>query len=215
MAYDRTNLFVGDCTLYVDGVDVGWTRGGVRMRVNKSLWARPSLSGLGADEMVKQSEEYYVSTVLVETTVLNLRQAWGINEAAVGRRVDFGGSTTVPVHTLRFVARDSFFEAYFYKVVAVDFGEVTCGPKGDMYIPATFRALIDTAKAVGAQVGYIIRGASSYSNLVMRLSVPKIKTNTLWSRVTVVYISGSKDLVCRATVPMIKTRQLVSRVTVV
>jgi len=37
MAYDLTDLFVGDCTLYVDGTNVGWTRGGVRMRVNKSL----------------------------------------------------------------------------------------------------------------------------------------------------------------------------------
>jgi len=170
MAYDQTNLFVGDCTLYVDGANVGWTRGGIRMRVNKSVWARPSLYGLGADELVKQSEEFYVSTVLVEQTLTNLRKAWGINESPVGRRIDFGGSTTVPVHTLRFVAKGSFFEAYFYRVVAVDFGEITYGPKGDASIPATFRALLDTTKGVGAQVGYIIRGTSSYSNLVCRVT---------------------------------------------
>ena len=197
---DVTNLFVGPATLYVDGVNVGWTRGGLRMRVNKSMWARPSLDGLGAESLVKQSEAYYLSTVLVETTMANLRHAWGINEAAVGRRVDIGGSTTIPTHTLRFVVKDDFMEAYFYKVSAVDFGEIIYGSsKQDIFIPITFRLLLDTTKAVGAQIGYIIRGTTGTLDLVARFTVPKIKTNMLYSRTTVRKY-GSDDLVSRTTV---------------
>ena len=140
------------------------------MRVNKSLWGRPSLSGLGVDEVVKQAEDYYVSTVLVENTMLNLRRAWGINEAASGKRVDFGGSITIPTHTLRFVAEGSFFEAYFYKVIAVDFGEMTFSSRADAFIPVTFRALLDTTKAVGAMIGYIIRGTTGTKSLVCRVT---------------------------------------------
>ena len=196
---DVTNIFIGPAVLYVDGVNVGWTRGGLRMRVNKSMWARPSLDGLGVESLVKQSEDYYLSTILVETTMANLRHAWGINEAAVGRRVDFGGSTTVPTHTLRFVVEDNFMEAYFYKVAAVDFGEIIYGSsKQDIFIPATFRALLDTTKAVGAQIGYIIRGTTGTSNVVFRLNVPKIKTNTLCMRASI-FKDGSTSLVCRMT----------------
>jgi len=229
MAADTTNLFVGPCTLYVDGTPIGWTRGGIRMRVNKSVWGRPSLSGLGIEELVKQSEDYYISTILVETTMDNLRKAWGINEAAVGRRIDFGGSITVPTHILRFVAEGSFFEAYFYKAVAVDFGEITFSPKADAFIPVTFRALLDTTKAPGVQIGYIIRGTSSYSNITMRVTVPKLKTRMLWSTVTVYFTPSTSDVVSRVlvrrvdfnnlvlqiTVPKIKSRELVSRVLVV
>lgn len=231
MATDQNifNLFVGSSDLYVDDVWVGWTRGGVRLRVNKSLWGRPSFSGLGVDEIVKQSEDFYISTLLVETSLTNLRQAWGINEAAVGFRVDFGGSTTIPVHTLRFVAKDGFFESYFYKVVAVDFGEVTFSRTQDAAIPVTFRAILDTNKSVGAQIGYIIRRLLNQSNLDMRVNVPKIQTKALFvrtlvfkrsssnvvSRLTVSYSQGSKSLVDRVTVLDEDFKNLVSRLAVV
>jgi len=191
---DVSDLFVGPCTLYVDGTSVGWTRGGIRMRVNKSLWARPSFDGLGAEEVIKQSEDYYISTILVETTMANLRRAWGINEAAVGRRVDFGGSTTVPTHSLRFIAEGNFFELYLYKVSAVDFGEIAFSPRADAFIPVTFRALLDTTKAVGAQIGYVIRGSSSTLDLVCRLIVPTYGTKSIVSRL-IVHAEGSSNLI--------------------
>ena len=212
---DVTNLFVGSATLYVDGVNVGWTRGGLRMRVNKSMWARPSLDGLGAESLVKQSEDYYLSTVLVETTMVNLRHAWGINEAAVGKRVNFGGSTTVPTHTLQFVVEGSFMQAYFYKASTVDFGEIIYGsPRQDISIPVTFRLLLDTTKAVGAQIGYIIRGTTGTSDLVMRLDIPKIKTDTLHMRVTIPYAETTSNVVFRITVRQLGTDSFVSKVIV-
>jgi hypothetical protein len=136
--------------------------------------------------------------MLVETSIANFRHAWGINEASISRRVDFGGSVTIPTHTLQFISVDNFFEAYFYKVVAVDFGEITFSSKQDAAIPVTFRAILDTTKAVGAQIGYIVRGTTSSSNLIMRLSVPKIKTNMLWSSVIVEHVHT--HLKCKVTV---------------
>lgn len=222
-----TDLFVGSCALYVDGYNVGWTRGGIRMRLNRSLWGRPSLSGLGIEEIVKQSEDYYVSTLLVETSMTNLRRAWGINEDAVLGTLNFGGSLTVPTHTLRFTAGDGFFDAYFYKAVAVDFGEIIFSHKQDAVIPVTFRLLLDTTKAVGAQLGYIYRPLS-YSDLVCRIDIPKIKTYTIYlrvrtlrettrslvSRVTVYYTPSLSNLVSRLVVRQFTERNLVSQVNV-
>lgn len=209
---DVLNLFAGPCVLYIDGVSIGWTRGGIRMRINKSLWGRPSFSGLGVEEVVKQSEDFYISTVLVETTIDNLRKAWGINESAVGLKVNFGGSTTIPVHTLQFVADNAFFEAYFYRVVAVDFGEVAFSTKQDAFIPVTFRALLDTSKSPGAQIGYIVRGPRGFSPLVMQVTVPKYQTSQLQMQVTVYFIPASKELVSRVTSRRSGSKGLVVRV---
>jgi len=223
------NLFVGSCELYIDDEWVGWTRGGIRMRVNKSLWGRPSFYGLGVDEIVKQSEDYYISTILVETTMLNVRRAWGINETPSGFRTDFGGSITIPVHTLRFIARDGFFEGYFYKAVAVDFGEISFSKTSDASIPVTFRAILDVSKEVGAQIGYVVRRLLNQSNLVARVTVPKIKTYQLYGRVvifrrsskslinklSVVFASGASSLVSALIVSRSSYKDLPSRVTAV
>jgi hypothetical protein len=189
--YTLTDVFAGPAYLYVDNKCVGWTRGGVRLRVNKSLWFRPSFSGLGEGEAVKQSEEYYISTVLVESTLANLKMAWGISESITvsgdSTRIDFGGSITMPTHSLKFRARNSTLQILFYKVVAVDFGEISYGKGADAFIPVTFRALLDTTKAVGAQLGYIMQG-------------PSFGEKDMAARVTVVYAADSKNLISRITV---------------
>lgn len=184
--YIRTDIFVGPVYVYVDNKNIGWTRGGVRLRVNKSLWGRPSLFGLGVSEIIKQSEDFYIQTVFVESTLANLRKAWGINEGESVGKIYFGGSTTVPVHSLKFVARNRTLQVGFYKVVAVDFGELSYNSKSDAAIPVTFRALLDTSKTIGSQVGYMIQGnATDEKELVCK--------------VTTIAILGHSNLICRVT----------------
>jgi hypothetical protein len=142
------------------------------------MWFRPSFSGLGASEVIKRSEEFYISTAMVEHTLKNLKRAWGINEQIAYAtatnahdRLYFGGSTTVPIHRLKFVAKQSTMVAVFYRVVAVDFGEIAYAKNSDTLMPVTFRALLDTSQSVGQQIGYITEGpAYGYSNLVCRVT---------------------------------------------
>jgi hypothetical protein len=220
--YTRADIFTGGADVYVDNQNIGWTRGGVRIRVNKSMWFRPSFSGLGADSVVKQSEEFYISTVLVESTIGNLRKAWGIYEGVAElsgssdrQRLDFGGSTGIWAHSLKFIARSRTLAIGFYKVVAVDFGEITYGKNGDASIPVTFRALLDTTRAVGQQIGYF--ESSPYLGeraLVGRTTVRQLGTRNLVSKVYAIARWMQKNLVARMTVLLASTSSVVSRTTV-
>lgn len=179
------NIFIGPANLYVDGRHVGFTRGGLRMRTNKSMWFRPSLVGMGVKEGVNSSEDYFITTVLLESTLQNLKMAWGIDGDISSpdgtpeyQRLDFGGRVTTPkVHSLKFVSPAQQMMAVFYRVTAVDFGEVQVVKNSETFIPVTFRVLLDETKQQGYQAGYILRGKGfDTSELTMRVSVTgKIK----------------------------------------
>lgn len=173
--YNSDNITIGPAELFVDGVNVGWTKGGVSIRTTKSYWYRPSFDGLGDEEAVKESESYYISTILIENTLESLKNAWGIAEsinvsAPPTKRLDFGGSRTVVEHVIRFAATNR--RIIFYKAVAMDFGELAYQKSSESLIPITFRALLDTSKDVGEQVGYIMDGINDvYFNFKCRVTV--------------------------------------------
>ena len=221
--YTRTDVFLSGADVYVDGQNVGWTRGGVRLRTNKSMWFRPSMSGLGDEGVVKQSEEFYISTVLVESTFENLKKAWGIAEGitnvsatSLRKRLNFGGSTTVPVHSLKFIARSRTQSIGFYRVVAVDFGEIVYSRNTDAVIPVTFRALLDTTKSVGQQIGYCELGPIlGETDFVAKVTVRNNSSTNFIARVGVNFEDrGTKGLVSRVQIHLSSTRSLTSRATV-
>ncbi len=169
------NILIGPAELFVDGRNVGWTKGGLRMRISKSLWYRPSLQGLGEDEAVKESEQYIFSTILAENTVENIKLAWGMSESIVNsspplRQLNFGGSSTVPTHVVRFSAAKR--TVVFHKAVAMDFGETIYNKNVEALVPITFRALLDTTKDIGKMIGNFRDGYYDvYNNFMCRVTV--------------------------------------------
>jgi hypothetical protein len=232
--YSTSYVFAGPAELYVDKVKVGWTSGGLKMRMNRSMWFRPSMSGVGHDAAVKQAEEFYISTSMVEATFENLRTAWGLSEAITNTNaasdnkvMHFGGSPTVPTHHIKFRSIDRKLTVVFYKVVAADFGEIGHMRGSEILIPVTFKALLDTTKTIGAQIGYMTQGPSAYEvELTCRVSVKEIRkflackltvrkktTKALVSRYTTLKQS-TKSLVMRESTKVRTTKLLVNRVTV-
>lgn len=193
MAFSTANIFTGPANLYVDGKHVGYTKGGLRLRVNKSLWFRPSINNLGDIEGIKSSEEFYVSTVLIENTLELLKKAWSIDGdytspdgSNLYRRIDFGGKHNVlPVHSLKLIANQAQMMVVFHRVVAADFGEISFLKSQEASIPVTFRVLLDETKLDGQQLGYIVTGN-------------KFDVNDLLCSLTITgKVRGRKSLVCR------------------
>ncbi len=194
--FSTANILMGSAELFVDGKSVGYTRGGLRLRTNKSLWFRPSILSLGVVEGVKTSEEYYINTVLLENTLAQLKKAWGIDGEITSpdgttsyQKMEFGGrQRPLPVHNLKFISNAQSTLAVFYKVVSMDFGEVNLVKNSESFIPVTFRVLLDETKSPGAQVGYILRGLNWGAG-------------DLQARVTVVGpIRRNSNVVCRVKV---------------
>ncbi len=219
--YNADKVIIGaPSEVFIDGVNVGWTKGGVRFRNTKSYWYRQSLNGLGAEGAVKEDESFYISTVMVENLLDSVKKAWGLSESIdystpEQSKLQFGGSTTIPTHVIRFSGPGR--RVVFYKAIAMDFGEIQYSRSLEVLTPVTFRVLLDTSKSVGNMIGYFLDGVTDkYSNLVCRATIVYAPgTKDLVSRVTVVYAANSKNLVCRVTVAYVPgTSNLVSRITV-
>ena len=157
------NVIVGKSNLSVDGSDVGFTQGGVRIRVVKDLWERPSLKGVGISAVVKLDERFIVSTYLAEPTLTNIINAWDLNTSDLSDggviKKGFGGGSDVTEHTLVFTGsapgEGKTRKVGFYKVVSCDFGDILNSPSKPVIVPCSFEALLDENKGHGNMVGYI------------------------------------------------------------
>lgn len=214
--HEVANVIIGPAELYVDGKNVGWTKGGVSLRVNKELWFRDSFDGMGVTEAIKEDESFYVATNFVEATLENFKIAMGLSESMSYpnpgvTRIDFGGSSdSVPTHTLKFTAVGR--TAIFHKAVAVDFGEISHLRDSESLLPATFRLLIDTTKDIGEQLGYIMEGyTDAYRRIFCRVSVAVV-TKDIVLRVKV-RAQSSATLICQITID-VEWKNLIAGVTV-
>lgn len=154
---------MGAGNLAVDFSDVGFTTGGVRLRVVKDLWMRPSMSGVGAEEAVLLDQRFMVSAYLAEPTADNLKIAWGmqVSDAVYGTGIKFyfGGKSDLTYHVVEFTGNAPNGKdrtVHFYRACAVEFGELVYRKGREAVLPVNFEVLLDTSKNPGAQMGYLI-----------------------------------------------------------
>ena len=165
MVEERRNIVVGAGTLKVDGVEVGFTEGGVTLTKEGEPYDVTADQEVGVLDVKEISQEYTVETNLLEATLENLKIVWGIEspiETPSGKRVlSFGGlsgpNSYPPEHTLEFNGIGPEKKPRKYVVYrAVSVGESAHSYlKGEKtVIPVTFRCLVDTDKPRGRRVGY-------------------------------------------------------------
>lgn len=157
------NIVLGSGSLSVDASDVGFTAGGVHLRVIKDQWMRPSMSGIGAEEAVLLDQRFMVSTYLAEPTAENLKIAWGmqVSDAVYGSGIKFyfGGKSDITYHELEFTGKapnDKDRLVHFYRACAIEFGELGYRKGREVILPVNFEVLLDVDRNPGAQVGYLI-----------------------------------------------------------
>jgi len=148
---DQNNIIVGAATLAIDGVDIGYTQGGVTFRKSTEYVDVDADQLGGVARKVPTFERFFVSTTLLEATRANMQKI--LNEPASnlgGSTLAFGeGTITSSEHVLTVVGKapNSGTRTYtFYRAISVDDVEHVIGARdAPGMIPAGFELLKDPA----------------------------------------------------------------------
>ena len=184
MANNKANVLIGAATIYIDDNNLGWTSGGLTIEHSAEFYNVEVDQEPNPIKSFRVKETFKIKTNLAENTLENLKIAWGIDtdidaSSYVGnRRLSFGGSTAdAPEHTLDIYGNAAGSPSrqrrvHFFRVVAVEFGNLVVEKGKEQVIPVTFEAYIDSTQADGKQIGYIQdQTIREGKNLVMRLTV--------------------------------------------
>lgn len=82
MAGNANNVIVGPATLSINGTDVGYTKGGISVRMPRTHVEVVADQNIGVIKIAKTLEQMFVKTTLLEATLAVLRWAW--DQAADG-----------------------------------------------------------------------------------------------------------------------------------
>lgn len=114
MAGNQLNIIVGAATLKIDGIDVGFTQGGVIVRFADDYLDVEADQLAGVARKEKTFQRVFVTTTLLEATLINLRKAIGepssqlFNGGGPGTSLAFGqASPVVTEHTLTITGKSS------------------------------------------------------------------------------------------------------------
>ena len=149
---DHRNIIVGAALLKVDGVDVGYTQGGVTQRYAPEFFdvSADQLAGIARKEKI--SEKMTVGTTMLETTLENLRKAMGHNtsHAFSGSALTIGeASPVVTEHVLTIIGKapnGGTRTVTYYRAISVDEIEHMIGARDQASIlPVSFECLKDPA----------------------------------------------------------------------
>jgi len=103
---DRTNILVGPAEVFVDGVSVGWTEGGVEIEKSVDIFEKEVDQHFDALDIVATKWTLTVRTAFAEATLENLKIAWNETstiQAGPPKRLGIGLQQEIPEHQLEFV----------------------------------------------------------------------------------------------------------------
>jgi len=164
---NKKNILVGSASLLVGAsallaTDIGYTRDGVTLtKAGTFLEVTP-------DQVVnpviiqKTGETYTITTNLMESTLDNIKLAWGEHGTVASSSLSLGiEATSLEEKVLLFYGlapKTTDAGTYgerkitFYKVVSMDYGAMTSNRAAENIIPVTFRALYDDDEACVALI---------------------------------------------------------------
>jgi hypothetical protein len=163
MAGNADNIIIGAATLYLNGVDVGFTKDGIEITFEREYVDVMADQALGIVKKGKKHERMTVKTTLLEITLDRLRIAWdqpSANIATVGANTYyyFGYQTSCDVneHTLRIVGSSpgcDTREFFLYRVVGVSEAPYKMERENEVGLTVEFECLKDPD--FGNKFGYV------------------------------------------------------------
>jgi hypothetical protein len=76
MAADSNNILIGAATVSIDGADIGYTKGGTTVRYEPEFIDVMADQAVGVVRKGRSLERMYVTTTMLEITLLNLRKSF-------------------------------------------------------------------------------------------------------------------------------------------
>jgi len=147
---DSSNIIIGAASLAIDGVDVGYTQGGITMRKANELTEIDADQLAGVARKVTTFERMFISTTMLEATRENMQKI--MNEPTgnlTGSQLSFGSaSPTTPEYVLTITGKapgSATTRTYtFYRAIPVDEVEHMIGSRDTAsVIPVGFELLKD------------------------------------------------------------------------
>ena len=88
---DAANIIVGAATISVNAADVGYTKGGCEVRYEPAFLEVMADQAVGVVRKARTSERMYVKTMVLEATLIRIRQAFMLPSASlVGSTLTLG-----------------------------------------------------------------------------------------------------------------------------
>lgn len=164
---DATNIKIGACSVKLDGVDIGHTKGGVSVSYEPDkVKITADKYGESALDYALKGEVWKVVVKLAESAVANIAKSIPAGTLAgasngrltIGRDAGFRFSTVAQelvLHPLVNASDDLSDDVVFHKAVAVESVEIPYNNDDERVIEVTFEALVDTTKSSGNYLGYV------------------------------------------------------------
>ena len=149
---DKNNIIVGSASLSIDGVDVGYTQGGITMRKSNEFVDIDADQLAGVARKVNTFERMFLSTTMLEVTRANMQKMFNEPTSSLtGSQLSFGsGSPTTTEYVLTVTGKapgssTTAVRTYtFYRAIPVDEVEHMIGSRDTPgVIPVGFELLKD------------------------------------------------------------------------
>lgn len=160
-----TNVIIGAGELEVDGVNVGFTEGGVTFAYERTFIEIEADQAICDIARRKIKEVLTISTTLLEATLTNLRLVWGLtgtiqNLGDGTTQLNFGCEATCdePSHVLLFSGPGPNCMTRYveiYDAFSLESGEHTYAKGGAVKVPVVFKAIADRTRDAGNRYGNI------------------------------------------------------------
>lgn len=161
-----TNVKVGECTITIDGVDVGHTVGGL------SVTYEPSFHDIVVDKYGTETvadrqligEKFYATFAIAEYTEANIRNAIAAGESTTTGKTGIGSNSgmrmsskavELVLHPKANAASDRSEDIVMWKAVSTDAVEIPHRVDETKLMEVTFHAQVDETQADGFYLGLI------------------------------------------------------------
>ena len=144
------NILIGPATLYIAGVDVGFTKDGVKVRNEREFVDIAADQLRGLVKKSKSMEKMFVGTTLLEATLTNIRLLW---DQASG--TNLGNNDDVTERAIKVVGTgpNSYVRTFtFERCVSISNAEINHSREEEVGLEAEFECLKTNAGPFGALV---------------------------------------------------------------
>jgi hypothetical protein len=141
------------------GATLAYTRGGVSINCDESInWVDVDQE-IGAVDGILVDEVYTMKTNIAEALLINIEVAWDVGDLTL-QTIKFGGGTLTELATVTAIGTGEASyptrTVTFFKAISIDRAELSFVKDDITLVPVTLRALVDTSKSAGEQIGTLV-----------------------------------------------------------
>ncbi len=148
---NAANIIQGSAIIYLDGIDIGYTNGGVTVRYSPEYNDIMPDQAVGNVRKFRTSEKMFVTFNLLEPTLDLLRKCWNQplgNISGSYYYLGYNDSCSLNEHTLALIGKNGMCSArtfYFYKVMSINETSYAMSRENPTEIEVEFECLKDSA----------------------------------------------------------------------